>query len=332
MADQPLIDPSSQESDPGAPQSGAAVADAKPGNWVDRWAPLGARPYLRLARLDRPAGTWLVLLPCWWGVALAVATGAVASERAFYPDPYFLVLFAIGAIAMRGAGCTFNDIVDRDFDARVERTRNRPIASGAISVPKAVLFLVLQSLVGLAVLIQFNAFTIWLGVASLALVVIYPFAKRFTYWPQFFLGLAFNWGALMGWSAVTGSLSMAPVILYAAGIAWTLGYDTIYAHQDKEDDALIGVKSLALKLGASTKPWLMLFYGALIAGLGAAGNTAGMGWVFYALLLGPAAHLAYQVARLDVDDPAVCLRIFRENRDFGLLVFAVIVVGAALSG
>ncbi|MEQ9225392.1 MAG: 4-hydroxybenzoate octaprenyltransferase [Parvibaculum sp.] len=294
------------------------VADAPPANWVDRFAPRFARPYMRLARLDRPIGTWLLLLPCWWSIALAGRGG---------PDLWLMLLFAVGAVAMRGAGCTYNDIVDRDIDAAVERTRSRPIPSGAVGIDAAWAFLVAQCLVGLAVLLALNTFTVALGLASLALVAIYPFMKRITYWPQLVLGLAFNWGALMGWAAVTGSLSLAPVLLYLGAIVWTVGYDTIYAHQDKDDDALIGVKSSALKLGASTRKWLWLFYGAMIAALVASGAAASIGMFFYLGVALAAAQLVWQILKLDVDDPALCLKLFRSNRDFGFIVFAAIVAG-----
>ena len=222
--------------------SGAAgsVADST-GNWVDTLAPGWLRPYLRLARLDRPIGSWLLLIPCWWSSALAAVA---AHARA--PSLIHIVLFFVGAFAMRGAGCTWNDIVDRNLDAAVERTRSRPIPSGQVSVLQAALFLVLLALIGLAVLMSFNGFTIALGIASLAIVAVYPFMKRITYWPQIVLGLAFSWGALMGWAAAFGSLALAPLLLYAGSIAWVIGYDTIYAHQDREDDALIGIKSTAL--------------------------------------------------------------------------------------
>src|SRR5580704_5668308 len=212
------------------------VADST-GNWVDSLAPAWTRPYLRLSRLDRPIGSWLLLLPCWWSLGLAaVRSGAPVDLRD-------TVLFLVGAFAMRGAGCTWNDIVDRDLDARVERTRSRPIPSGQVGVKGAAVFLVLQALLGLLVLLQFNRFTVLVGLASLAVVAIYPFMKRVTYWPQIVLGLAFSWGALMGWPAAFGRLDLPALLLYAGSIAWVIGYDTIYAHQDREDDALIGIKS-----------------------------------------------------------------------------------------
>lgn len=294
------------------------IADAPPENWVDRHAPASARPYMRLARLDRPIGTWLLLLPCWWSLALA-------SQG--WPPLALMALFAIGAVAMRGAGCTYNDIVDRDFDASVARTRRRPIPSGAVSVKAAWAFLIAQCLVGFLVLMSLNGFTIMLGFASLVLVAIYPFMKRITDWPQIVLGLAFNWGALMGWAAVTGALSLAPLLLYLGAIAWTVGYDTIYAHQDKEDDALIGVKSSALKLGHSTRKYLWIFYSVMIAALLASGAAVSLGAFFYIGVAIAAAHLAWQALTLDIDDPARCLTLFRSNRDFGFIVFAAIVAG-----
>src|SRR6202795_4566242 len=292
------------------------VADAT-GNWVDTLAPAWLRPYWRLARLDRPIGSWLLLLPCWWSAALAAIA---AHMRA--PSPWHLVLFLIGAFAMRGAGCTWNDIVDRELDGSVERTRSRPIPSGQVSVAQAALFLFLQALVGLAVLIAFNAFTIALGIASLAIVAVYPFMKRITYWPQIVLGLAFSWGALMGWAATFGRLDVAALLLYAGSISWVIGYDTIYAHQDREDDALIGIKSTALLFGARTKPMLALFYGLAVILIGFAGYFASAGVVFALGLTAFAAHLAWQIARLDIGDPDNCLAVFKSDPDAGVTLFA----------
>ena len=301
-----------------------AVADAI-GNWVDTLAPVWLRPYLRLARLDRPIGSWLLLLPCWWSATLA----AIAAH-ARGPSLSHLVLFFIGAFAMRGAGCTWNDIVDRDLDASVERTRARPIPSGQVSVSQASLFLALLAVIGLAVLISFNNFTIALGVASLAIVVVYPFMKRITYWPQIVLGLAFSWGALMGWAAAFGRLGLPPLLLYAGSISWVIGYDTIYAHQDREDDALIGIKSTALLFGERTKPMLTLFYSLAVVLLGAAGFSAGAGVAFALGLIAFAAHLAWQIFRLDIADPDNCLAVFKSDRDAGLILFAGLLLDAAL--
>jgi 4-hydroxybenzoate polyprenyltransferase len=308
----------------GPPHATGSVADAT-GNWVDTIAPGWSRPYLRLARLDRPIGSWLLLLPCWWSSALA----AVAAHAAG-PSPWHIALFFIGAFAMRGAGCTWNDIVDRDLDGSVERTRSRPIPSGQVSVAQAVLFLVLQALVGFAVLISFNGFTIGLGIASLAIVLVYPFMKRITYWPQIVLGLAFSWGALMGWAAAFGRLDPPALLLYAGSISWVIGYDTIYAHQDRDDDALIGVKSTALLFGERTKPMLTLFYCAAVILIGAAGYTAHAGAVFALGLAGFTVHLGWQIMRLDISDPDNCLRLFKSDRDAGLILFAGLLLDAAL--
>jgi len=299
------------------------VADST-GNWVDGLAPAWARPYLRLARLDRPIGSWLLLLPCWWSAGLA-AIGAGTNVNLWH-----VVLFFVGAFAMRGAGCTWNDIVDRDLDARVERTRSRPIPSGQVSVASAAAFLVLQALVGLAVLLQFNRFTVGVGLASLAVVAVYPFMKRITYWPQIVLGLAFSWGALMGWPAIFARLDAPAFLLYAGAICWVIGYDTIYAHQDREDDALIGIKSTALLFRERTKPMLALFYALAVLFIALAGWSAGAGIVFSLGLLAFAAHLAWQIRRLDIDDPVNCLAVFKSNRDAGLILFAGFVLDAAV--
>jgi 4-hydroxybenzoate polyprenyltransferase len=297
------------------------TADAKPADvaltWVDK-TPEAVRPYLRLMRLDRPIGTWLLFWPCVFGLML----GAIASERQFagWHDLYLLVLFAIGSVVMRGAGCTFNDIVDRDIDAGVARTRGRPIPSGAVTIRNAWLFLGAQCLVGLATLLQFNRFAILLGVSSLVLVAAYPFMKRITWWPQAWLGLTFNWGALLGFATQTGSIDIADAMLYAGLFFWTLGYDTIYALQDKEDDALIGVRSTALLFGARVGDWIMGFYAASFALILAAGFSEHTGWPFAFLMLAAGAHLIWQVHTLKIDDPELCLKLFRANRDAGALI------------
>ncbi|SMH53505.1 4-hydroxybenzoate octaprenyltransferase [Azospirillum agricola] len=296
----------------------AGFTDIRQDGWIGRWAPAPLRPYLTLARLDRPIGTWLLLFPCWWGVALAAPR---------WPDLWMMLLFAVGAIVMRGAGCTVNDILDRDFDAKVERTRSRPIPSGQVSVRQAVAFLVAQLLLGLLVLVQLSPAAIGLGVLSLALVFTYPLMKRITWWPQAFLGLTFNWGALMGWAAVRGDLDWPAVAMYVTGVAWTLGYDTIYAHQDKEDDARIGVKSTALRLGDTSKIWIYGFYTLTYVGLGIAGRLAGLGGLFLPLLSVAALHLAWQVATWRPDDQNDCLAKFKSNRWFGWLVLAAILAG-----
>jgi 4-hydroxybenzoate polyprenyltransferase len=302
-------------------ESTGRVADAT-GNWVDGLAPPWTRPYLRLARLDRPIGSWLLLMPCWWSVGLAgMSAGA-------FPSLWHIVLFFIGAFAMRGAGCTWNDIVDRDLDSRVERTRSRPIPSRQVTVAQAYVFMLLQALVGLAVLLQFNWFTVITGFASLSVIVIYPFMKRITYWPQIVLGLAFSWGALMGWPAAFGRLDWPALILYAGSICWVIGYDTIYAHQDREDDLLIGIKSTALLFGERTKPMVAGFYGAAAVLIGIAGILAGGQLIFVLGLIAFAAHLAWQVTRLDISDPAHCLRLFKSNRDAALILFAAMLLEA----
>src|SRR6516165_1878733 len=292
------------------------VADST-GNWVDSFAPGWTRPYLRLARLDRPIGSWLLLMPCWWSTALASL-----AVRAVVPNFRDIVLFFIGAFAMRGAGCTWNDIVDRDLDARVERTRSRPIPSGQVSVRQAAVFLITQAVVGLLVLVQFNPFAILTGIASLAIVAVYPFMKRITYWPQIVLGLAFSWGALMGFAATFGSLGATALVLYAGSIAWVIGYDTIYAHQDADDDALIGIKSTARLFGAHTHQALIMFYGLAVMLIGVALAAGEARWPAWLGLSAFAVHLAWQIARLRTEDPALCLRLFKSNRDAGLLLFA----------
>ncbi len=296
------------------------MSDIRAGDWTDRYAPAALRPYIRLARLDRPIGTWLLLFPGWWSVALA-------AER--WPDWRLMTLFGIGAVAMRGAGCTLNDLVDRDIDAQVARTRLRPLPSGAVTPVQAILFMILQLAVGAAILFSFNGLAIVVGLAVLALVATYPFMKRITYWPQLFLGLNFNWGALLGWAAVKGALGWAPMLLYLGGIAWTLGYDTIYAHQDKEDDVRIGVKSSALALGSRTRPWLFIFYGAAALLWAASGAAAGIVWPFYLGLALAAAAMAWQAARVDTEDPEDCLAKFRGNRWVGWLLLLGIVAAKA---
>ncbi len=316
----------------GTPAPTGEVFDAYSGNWVDRLAPGWSRPYLRLSRADRPIGTWLLLLPCWWGVALAAAADPAGAG---WRDLWIAFACAIGAFLMRGAGCTWNDITDRDIDAAVARTRSRPIPSGQVSAKQAAVWMALQALIAFGVLLTFNAAAIGLGVASLVLVAIYPFAKRFTWWPQIFLGLAFNWGALLAWTAHTGSLGWPAVLLYLSGISWTLFYDTIYAHQDKEDDALIGVKSTARLFAQNTKPWLRGFLMASVALMGLAvivalvdrGNILAL-VVALAGVWGFGWHLAWQLHKLDIDNPSVCLSLFRGNRDTGLIPALFLAIAA----
>jgi 4-hydroxybenzoate polyprenyltransferase len=281
--------------------------------------PQGIRPYLRLARVDRPIGTWLLLFPGWWSLALAAAPGAL-------PDGYVMVLFALGALLMRGAGCTINDIVDRDFDRQVARTATRPLASGALSLQQALVFLAIQLGLAFLILLQLEPLAIKLGVLSLLLVVAYPFMKRITWWPQAFLGLTFNWGALLGYAAVTDSLAWPPVLLYAAGFFWTLFYDTIYAHQDKEDDALIGVKSTARYFGDRTRSWLTGFAIATILLLMLMVTTAGLGWVAKLGVIGVALHLGWQTVSCNFDDAKNCRDTFYSNRYIGWILLAGLVV------
>ncbi len=303
------------------PEPKGQVADAVAGNWVDLYAPAPARPFLRLSRADRPIGTWLLLLPCWWGLLLAM----LYDGRAGWMDLWIFVACGIGAFLMRGAGCTWNDITDRHIDGRVARTALRPIPSGQVSVRRALIWMILQALISFAILLSFNSMAILLGVISLLPVAIYPFAKRFTWWPQVFLGVAFNWGALLAWAAHTGALHWPAVLLYCAGIAWTLFYDTIYAHQDSEDDALIGVKSTALLFGAQTALWLRRFLVASVLLMAMAVILAAIDGPQLAMLIalcGPWTlgwHLHWQLRHFDDEDTVKLLKLFRSNRNAGLL-------------
>jgi 4-hydroxybenzoate polyprenyltransferase len=305
----------------------STVSDAVRGHWVDRLLPEPLRPYARLARLERPIGWWLLLWPCWWSTALA----AIAAHRA-YPNPWHLALFLIGAVVMRGAGCTYNDIVDRDIDAAVARTRSRPIPAGQVSVRRARLFMLGLALVGLVVLLQFNWFAVILGVASLGIVAIYPFMKRITDWPQLVLGLAFSWGGLMGWAATFGRLDWQAALVYAAAILWTIGYDTIYAHQDKEDDVLVGVRSTARLFGDRTKPAIALLYMGALLLLAAAYATTGAGPLAYLGLVAAGLHMGWQIIRLDIDDGERCLQLFRSNTQTGWLIFIGLVADCLSRG
>ena len=305
-----------------AHERASGLPDARPASLVLRLTPEFALPFVQLARLDRPAGWQLLLAPCWQATALA----GLALHRG--PNPWHLALFLIGAIAMRGAGCTYNDILDRKLDVQVERTRNRPLPSGRVTVGAAAAFLVAQALVGLAVLLCFNRFSIWLGVASLGIIAVYPLMKRVTSWPQAALGLAFSWGALMGWSATFASLALAPILLYASAFAWTIGYDTIYALQDARDDAIVGIRSTARLFGSHVKFGVGLFYAATAALALAAIEAAGGGAVALVGWLAYAAHLAWQTSQVEGADPPTALRLFRSNRDAGLILFA----GIALQG
>ena len=314
------------------PEVEGQVSDAVSGNWVDQIAPRFSRPYLRLSRADRPIGTWLLLLPCWWGLGLAIlADGQFASH-----DVWIFVSCAIGAFLMRGAGCTWNDITDRKIDGAVERTRSRPIPSGQVTVTQAVIWMILQAGIAALILFSYNMSAIILGFASLALVAIYPFAKRFTWWPQAFLGLAFNWGALMIYVAHSGVLRIEAVLLYAAGIIWTLFYDTIYAHQDREDDALIGVKSTARLFAERTPTWLFGFsvLSSILMGLAIylACSERGTLSTLIAILAVPAfwMHLRWQMRRFDAHDPVRLMMLFRSNRDAGLIVVLFFTIAAML--
>ncbi|KQP53318.1 4-hydroxybenzoate octaprenyltransferase [Methylobacterium sp. Leaf106] len=309
------------------PGADGRVADAVAGHWVDRLAPRGLRPYLRLARIDRPIGWWLLLLPCWWSAALA----ALAGHKPF-PDPAHLVLFLIGAIAMRGAGSTYNDIADRDLDAQVERTRSRPLPSGQVRTRSAAIFLVLQALAGLAVLLQFNRTAILVGMASLVPVAIYPFMKRVMSMPQAVLGFAFSWGALMGWVAVFGDLGAPALLLYAGTVAWVVGYDTIYAVQDIEDDEIAGIRSSARLFGRGLRPAIGLCYAVSVASIAAASTLAGAGPVGALGVTLFALHLGWQVVRLKPGDGRGALRLFRSNRDAGLILFAGLAADAVWQG
>jgi 4-hydroxybenzoate polyprenyltransferase len=314
------------------PEVEGQVSDAVSGNWVDQIAPRFSRPYLRLSRADRPIGTWLLLLPCWWGLGLAIlADGQFASH-----DVWIFVSCAIGAFLMRGAGCTWNDITDRKIDGAVERTRSRPIPSGQVTVTQAVIWMILQAGIAALILFSYHMSAIILGFASLALVAIYPFAKRFTWWPQAFLGLAFNWGALMIYVAHSGVLRIEAVLLYTAGIIWTLFYDTIYAHQDREDDALIGVKSTARLFAERTPTWLFGFsvLSSILMGLAIylACSERGTLSTLIAILAVPAfwMHLRWQMRRFDAHDPVRLMMLFRSNRDAGLIVVLFFTIAAML--
>jgi len=304
------------------------VRDAYQGNWVDHLAPAATRPYLRLSRADRPIGTWLLLLPCWWGLALSVAADPAGGT---VYDLWIALGCAIGAFLMRGAVCTWNDITDRHIDAGVARTQSRPLPSGQVTVRGALIWAVVQALVSFGILLTFQSAAIWLGILALLPVAIYPFAKRFTWWPQVFLGIAFNWGALLAWAAHQGNLSLAPILLYLGGIAWTLFYDTIYAHQDKEDDALMGVKSTARLFGENSAQWLWGFL-ILSAGLAAAAVMVVLSGAALILglcgVVGFAAHMIWQMQHLDINNVDRCLSLFRSNRDAGL-IFGLFLAAAA---
>lgn len=298
------------------------VSDAPSNNWVYRILPRSLWPYAQLARWDRPIGWQLLMWPCFWSAALAANAAKPLGEFSWGMLLFHLFLFFAGSVAMRGAGCTYNDLVDHKIDMAVARTRSRPLPSGRVTRRQAKIFIVVQALVGLAVLLCFNGFSILLGIASLIFVAIYPFAKRFTNWPQFFLGLAFNWGALMGWSGQFGSLSISPVLLYVGAIAWTIGYDTIYAHQDKEDDVSVGIGSTALLFGDRTHGWLIGLYGTTLLFMVLAFITAGVNVLAYSGLAVAAFMLVRQIMVLDINNVAQCLALFKSNNRVGVLIFA----------
>ncbi|HET9538201.1 MAG TPA: 4-hydroxybenzoate octaprenyltransferase [Mesorhizobium sp.] len=305
------------------------VADAPSRHWVYRALPRGLWPYAQLARWDRPIGWQLLLWPCWWSAALAATAGARSEDAllSLLPSPWHLLLFLVGAVAMRGAGCTYNDLVDERIDAEVERTRSRPLPSGQVTRRQAWAFLAAQSLTGLAVLLQFNAFSVLLGIASLGVVAIYPFMKRITDWPQFVLGLAFSWGALMGWAAAFGELGQPAIVLYCGSVLWVIGYDTIYAHQDKEDDAIVGVRSTARLFGENTKLWLAGLYGGALTLFALAFAMAEVPMPALAGLLAAGAHMTRQILALDIDDPDQCLKLFKSNTIVGWLIFLGLIGG-----
>ncbi|KQY19920.1 4-hydroxybenzoate octaprenyltransferase [Rhizobium sp. Root482] len=312
------------------PADSGRVRDAPSNNWVYRALPRPLWPYAQLARWDRPIGWQLLMWPCFWSAALAADAAAGLGNFSLSRFVLHLILFFIGAVAMRGAGCTYNDLIDHDIDMEVARTRSRPLPSGRVSRLQAKIFMALQALAGLAVLLQFNSVSIFLGVFSLVFVAIYPFAKRFTDWPQFFLGLAFSWGAIMGWAAEFGGIAAASVVLYLAAIAWTIGYDTIYAYQDREDDALIGVRSTARRFGERPRPWLFGLYGLAVLLLLLSFILSGAGLVAYLGLVVAAVMLFYQILVLDIHDAGQCLALFKFNSTVGLIVFASLCASLAL--
>jgi 4-hydroxybenzoate polyprenyltransferase len=299
------------------------ASDIPQNSTVERLLPAWAIPYSRLMRLDRPIGTWLLLLPGWWGIWMGLSQPGTTLQAAIWLS----VLFAVGALIMRGAGCVVNDIVDRDFDAQVTRTATRPIPSGQVSVFRAVAFVGCLAGLGLIILLQMNKLTWLVGCSSLVLIVIYPFAKRFTGFPQAFLGLTFNYGALMGWTAVTGMLSTPSILMYIAGFFWTIGYDTIYAHQDKGDDVRIGVKSTALTFGDKTKIYIVLCYCLTLALLAAAGYLAELGWGFYPGLALTGFFLIWHVRATDINDPSNCLKQFKATKFTGMIFLLAIFAG-----
>ncbi|WP_279100409.1 4-hydroxybenzoate octaprenyltransferase [Bartonella apis] len=334
MVNNKNIVPDSLRADETLQQQGVRgrVFDAPSDHWVYRLLPRSLWPYAQLARWDRPIGWKLLMWPCFWSLILAMDAKGFSSETHPYPVAlaiWYLFLFFIGAVAMRGAGCTWNDLVDQKIDNKVERTRSRPLPSGQVSRLQAKIFMGLQCLVGLIVLVEFNLFSIILGISSLVVVAIYPFMKRVTDWPQFFLGLAFNWGALMGWATIYGRLDFAPLSLYFGSVLWTIGYDTIYAHQDKEDDAIVGVHSTARLFGEKTKSALVFLYSGFLVLSLIAFLLAGVPAFAYLGLLLAAIHMIYQIITINIDNNSECLRLFKSNSTVGCLIFLGLVLGAA---
>ncbi len=307
------------------------IGDMPADGWIDRYAPSSTRPYLKLMRLDRPIGTWLLLFPCWWSITLA--SGVYHHDSAVLGAGewlYLMILFGLGALVMRGAGCTVNDILDRDIDGKVARTANRPLACGAITLRQALWFLLGELAVGFVILVQLNKQAVVLGACALLLVGVYPMMKRLTYWPQAWLGITFNFGAILGWAAVRGTVEWPAVLLYIGGLFWTLGYDTIYAHQDKDDDVQLGVKSSALALGDKTVPFTWLVYGLTLALITAAAALARVHAITYPLLALAAAQLGWQAITVDINNGPNCLRRFKSNRFFGALVLLALTAGVFL--
>ncbi len=301
-----------------------APEDTVRSSWVHKLSPDYAWGYLQLMRADRPIGTWLLLWPCLWSIVLA---SHYHGSSDLLPNIQLIILFSVGAFVMRGAGCVVNDLWDREADAKVERTKSRPLPSGRVTVTGAFVFLACLCIIGLIILLQLNRFTQIVGAFSLILIVTYPLMKRITYWPQLMLGFTFNWGALMGWAAVSQTIEPPALLLYAGGIFWTLGYDTIYAHQDKDDDEAIGVKSTALRFKDKTHLWISAFYVLTFLLFLTAGWASQMGLVFYTGLIIAGCHLIYQVRKLDIDDRELCLKLFKSNHHFGFLVFLSILAG-----
>ena len=307
------------------------VSDAIKSNWVDNYCPEWSKPFLRLSRLDRPIGTWLLLIPCWWGLLLAIIDDG--GSLIDLDTIWIASVCFFGAFLMRGAGCTWNDITDRKLDGKVARSKSRPLPAGLITVKLAVIWMLLQLIMSAILLFTLNWFAVLVGALSLVVVAIYPFAKRFTWWPQLFLGLAFNWGALLSWSAYQGDLGFAPIFLYLSGICWTLFYDTIYAHQDKEDDILIGIKSTALRLGDNTYSWLygfvigLVFFNllCLLCVYFKISDFVPLLFCIFGILI-MTFHLLIQIKKLDINDSEKCLIIFRSNRDSGLILVAILCI------